>query len=98
MPINNQWYTEAFRDGMRAVFESRETVNQRARAMPVAEGDAFLAGFYSERRRLRQHDEQMAEGIFKILRGEAKPASFARSRELTDAEVAAAKSCKEAGR
>ena len=67
MPINNQWYTEAFRDGMYAVYESRETVNARAAALPVAEGDAFLAGYYSERRKLRHHDEQIARALVKIL-------------------------------
>ena len=52
-------YTEHFRDGMRAALNlSREQVNIYARALPVAQGDAYLAGYYAERRRLRQTEEQ----------------------------------------
>jgi hypothetical protein len=53
--IKNQAYAEAFRDGMRAACNdlSRAQANARARALPVREGDAFLAGYYAEKRRLR---------------------------------------------
>jgi len=54
MPHKNQAYTEAFRDGMRAALTlTREHVNAYARKLPVREGDAFLAGYYAELRRLR---------------------------------------------
>jgi hypothetical protein len=54
MPHKNQAYTEAFRDGMRAaLILTREHVNAYARKLPVREGDAFLAGYYAELRRLR---------------------------------------------
>ncbi len=50
--------TEAHREGLRAAGDrlSREAVNERARAMPVREGDAFLAGYYQELRRLRARE------------------------------------------
>jgi hypothetical protein len=50
----NRAYTEAFRDGMRAALNlTREQANRYAQALPVREGDAFLAGYYAEKRRLR---------------------------------------------
>jgi DNA polymerase IIIc chi subunit len=53
--MKNQAYTEAFRDGMRAAANgvSREQANALAHALPVREGDAFLAGYYAEKRKLR---------------------------------------------
>jgi diadenosine tetraphosphate (Ap4A) HIT family hydrolase len=52
--MNNQAYTEAFRDGMRAAATlSREQANVHAHRLPVRQGDAFLAGYYAEKRRLR---------------------------------------------
>ena len=46
-------YTEHFRDGMRAALNlTRAQANVYANALPVREGDAFLAGYYSELRRL----------------------------------------------
>lgn len=48
-------YTEAFRHGvsMAAGDVSRQTVNKMAEGMTIQEGDAFLAGYYAELRRLR---------------------------------------------
>lgn len=53
--MKNQAYTEAFRDGMRAAGNgvTREQANALAHALPTMEGDAFLAGYYAEKRRLR---------------------------------------------
>jgi hypothetical protein len=42
--------------------------------------------------------QKTAEAIIKIMRGEVKPHSPARVRELTDAEIALARIMKEAGR
>lgn len=52
-------YTEAFRDGMRAAGSrlSREAANACATCMPVADGDAYLAGYYAELRRLRMDSD-----------------------------------------
>ena len=55
----NRAYTEAFCDGMRAAGStvtgrlSRAEVNAIANKLPVTEGDAFLAGYYAELRRMR---------------------------------------------
>jgi hypothetical protein len=55
----NRRYTETFRDGMRAAgvtvigHLTRAQANDMAKAMPVMEGDAFLAGYYAELRRMR---------------------------------------------
>jgi hypothetical protein len=48
---------EAYREGLRmaAGDVSRQTVNKMAEGMPVREGDAFLAGYYAELRRLRNY-------------------------------------------
>jgi hypothetical protein len=50
---------EAYREGLRmaAGDVSRQTVNKMAEAMPVREGDAFLAGYYAELRRLRNYED-----------------------------------------
>ena len=48
-------YTEHFRDGMRAALNlTRAQANKYANALPrVESGDAFLAGYYAELRRMR---------------------------------------------
>jgi hypothetical protein len=52
--MKNQEYTEHFRDGMRAALNlTRAQANVYANALPVRAGDAFLAGYYAEKRRLR---------------------------------------------
>jgi hypothetical protein len=53
--MKNQTYTEAFRDGMRAAANnvSREQANAIAHVLSVRDGDAFLAGYYAEKRKLR---------------------------------------------
>lgn len=50
-------YTEAYREGLRmaAGDVSRQTVNKMAEGMPLRAGDAFLAGYYAELRRLRNY-------------------------------------------
>lgn len=51
--------TEAFRDGMRAAGSTivgkltRAEANALANTLPIKDGDAFLAGYYAELRRLR---------------------------------------------
>ena len=51
----NRAYTEHFRDGMRAATGklSRAEVNAIANKLPIIFGDAFLAGYYAELRRMR---------------------------------------------
>jgi hypothetical protein len=46
-------YTAAFRHGMLAACNdiARDTANRLARRMSVREGDAFLAGYYAEKRK-----------------------------------------------
>jgi hypothetical protein len=52
--MKNQAYTEHFRDGMRAALNlTRAQANVYANALPVRRGDAFLAGYYAELRRLK---------------------------------------------
>jgi hypothetical protein len=56
--LGNKAYTEAFRDGMRAAMTlSRDQANAFAKAMTIFEGDAYLAGYYAERRRMREEEE-----------------------------------------
>lgn len=45
---------EAHRNGLRAAGDSmpRDKANETARALPTEQGDAFLAGYYAELRRL----------------------------------------------
>ena len=51
--MKNQAYTESFRSGMIAACNdiSRAQARVLAAAMPVREGDAFLAGYYAELRK-----------------------------------------------
>jgi hypothetical protein len=55
----NRRYTEAFRDGLRAAGAGvpRDIANMLARNKSVADGDAFLAGYYAELRRLRMDSD-----------------------------------------
>jgi len=48
-------YTAAFHNGMLAALNevTRETANRLAHSMTVREGDAFLAGYYAEKRKQR---------------------------------------------
>lgn len=50
-------YTEAFRAGVRSAALTREVANAHAHAMPVKDGDAFLAGYDAEKRKLRADHE-----------------------------------------
>ena len=68
--MKNQRYTEAFRDGMRAAgdhFTVRRMTRVKAlaiaQAFPVGEGDAFLAGYYAELRRLNAAAESEREDL-----------------------------------
>lgn len=51
----NETYTAAFREGMLAALNgvTRATANRLVRQMTVREGDAFLAGYYAEKRKQR---------------------------------------------
>jgi len=55
----NRKYTEAFRDGMRFAGDGklRAEANAVANKLPVVFGDAFLAGYYAELRRLRMDSD-----------------------------------------
>ena len=55
----NRRYTEHYRDGMRAAGDrvTRDTANFLAQSMSVESGDAFLAGYYAELRRLRMNSD-----------------------------------------
>jgi hypothetical protein len=55
----NRAYTEAFRHGVIIAVNdcSRATATKMASIMPVAEGDAFLAGYYAGLRRLRNYED-----------------------------------------
>jgi hypothetical protein len=52
-------YAEAYAEGLRmaACDLSRAFALKMAEAMPVREGDAFLAGYYAELRRLRNYED-----------------------------------------
>ena len=52
-------YTDAFKDGGTAALLglAREAANAHAGLMPVRAGDAFLAGYYAELRRLRNYQD-----------------------------------------
>ena len=55
--MNNQDYTMAFRDGMVAAVNgvTRAMAIRLARAMSVRDGDAFLAGYYAEKRNIHSN-------------------------------------------
>jgi hypothetical protein len=63
----------SYMDGMRAAGDgvSRDKANQMARALSVAGGDAFLAGYYAEMRRLGPPQLDALDAYVRRPRGDA---------------------------